>query len=136
MEKMREWRAAMYNERRHQSREQKGQQVQRRSRNCFRTFFRRKKKSHQMLTGRSMKTKEMARSCLKDSVSLTKRSGMAKVSKGRKAMAERQKARATAAQTSAALRDQGRKRNRPMPVVKPKTIRKRGTTKSAKEAMG
>src|SRR5258707_3095718 len=61
------------------------------------TLGKRKKKIHQMLTGKSAITKEMASNCLNDSSSLTNLSGMKNVSNGRNAITYRQKQSATLA---------------------------------------
>ena len=71
------------------------------------TLGKRKKKSHQTLMGNIATTREMASNCLNESSSLTKRSGMKKVSNGRNAIMYRQKQSATVAHESAALRAHG-----------------------------
>src|SRR5271157_1136418 len=96
--------------------------------NCSTTLLSRKKKSHQILIGSSMNTTETARSCLIDSASVTKCSGIANVSKGRRAIMLKQKARAIEAHTSAAFRAHGRSWKRPMPVPIPSATRNGGTS--------
>ena len=79
---------------------------------------------------------ETARSCLNDSASVTKCSGIANVSKGRSAIMLKQNARAIEAHQSAAFRAHGQSCKSPMPVPMPSATRNGGISATRANGSG